>query len=52
MPKVLMDGGSDLNIIYANTLNMMGIPQSSLHPYNMLFFGIMSTKEAIPLGQI
>jgi hypothetical protein len=30
--KVLMDGGSGLNILFASTLNNMGIPQSSLCP--------------------
>ena len=30
LTKVLMDGGSSLNILYANTLDKMGIPQSIL----------------------
>ena len=28
LTKVLMDGGSDLNIMYAETLDAMGIDQS------------------------
>jgi hypothetical protein len=32
LSKVLMDEGSGLNILYANNLNKMGIPRSSLRP--------------------
>ena len=32
LTKVLMDGSSNLNILYASTLDKMGIPWSSLHP--------------------
>ncbi|XP_066341310.1 uncharacterized protein [Miscanthus floridulus] len=32
LTKVLMDGGSGLNILYASTLDKMGIPQRSLRP--------------------
>ena len=28
--KVLMDGGSSLNILYANTLELLGLDQSGL----------------------
>ena len=31
LTKVLMDGGSDLNILYVDTLNAMRIPWSELH---------------------
>ncbi|XP_066334384.1 uncharacterized protein [Miscanthus floridulus] len=32
LTKVLIDGGSGLNILYASTLDRMGIPRSSLRP--------------------
>jgi hypothetical protein len=32
LTKVLMDGGSDLNILYAETLDLMGISRSQLWP--------------------
>ena len=32
LTKVLMDRGSGLNILYASTLDKMGIPQSNLCP--------------------
>jgi hypothetical protein len=30
--KVLMDGGSGINVLYASTLDEMGIPRSALRP--------------------
>ena len=50
--KVLMDGGSGLNILYASTLDKMGIPRSSLRPSKAPFYGIMPGKEAMPRGHI
>ena len=35
LTKVLMDGGSGLNILYAKTLKGMGIPMSKLSESNM-----------------
>jgi hypothetical protein len=35
--KVLLDGGSGLNILYAETLQGMGIPMSKLSENNMQF---------------
>ena len=52
LTKVLMDRGSSLNILYANTFDKMGIPWRSLCPSKALFYGIMSGKEVIPLGRI
>ena len=52
LTKVLMDGGRGLNILYASTIDKMGIPRSSLHPSKALFYGIVSGKEAVPLGGI
>ena len=52
LTKVLIDGGSGLNILYTSTLDKMGIPRSSLCPSKALFYGIMSWKEAVPLGRI
>ena len=52
LTKVLMDGGSGLNIMYAKMLDEMGIDQTRLHPTRAPFHGIMPRKHAIPLGQI
>jgi hypothetical protein len=47
-----MDGGSGLNILYASTLDKMGIPWSRLLPSKAPFYRIVPGKEAIPLGRI
>jgi hypothetical protein len=47
-----MDGGSGLNIMYAKTLDEMGIDRMNLHPIRVPFHGVMVGKQAIPLGQI
>jgi hypothetical protein len=52
LTKVLMDGGSSLNILYASTLDKMGIPRCSLCPSKAPFYGIILGKEAVPLGRI
>jgi hypothetical protein len=50
--KVLMDGGSGINVLYASTLDEMGIPRSALKPSTMPFHGVIPGIEALPLGQI
>ncbi|XP_066311341.1 uncharacterized protein [Miscanthus floridulus] len=52
LTKVLMDGGSSLNIIYAKTLDEMGGDRTCLHPTRAPFHGIVPGKQAMPLGQI
>ena len=52
LTKVLMDGGSGLNILYVNTINAMRIPRSELHPAGSLFHGVISAAQVYPLGQI
>ncbi|XP_066311363.1 uncharacterized protein [Miscanthus floridulus] len=52
LTKVLMDGGSGLNIIYAKTLDAMGIDRSRIRPNRPPFHGIVLGKQAIPIGQI
>nr|CAB3453764.1 unnamed protein product [Digitaria exilis] len=50
--KVLMDGGSGLNILYASTLDALGVPRSHVRPERAPFYGVVLGKEAVPLGQI
>ena len=47
-----MDGGSDLNIMYAKTLNALGIDRSCIQSIGAPFHGIVPGKQAVPLGQI
>jgi hypothetical protein len=50
--KVLMDGGHILNILYASTLDKMGIPWSNLRPSKAPFYRIVPRKEVVPLRRI
>jgi hypothetical protein len=48
--KVLMDGGSGINMLYASTLDDMGIPQSQLRSSTAPFHGVIPGMEALPIG--
>ena len=52
LTKVLMDGGSGLNILYIDTLDAMRIPRSELSPASSPFHGVILGAQAYPLGQI
>ena len=52
LTKVLLDGGSGLNIMYAEVLDAMGIDQSCVRPTGVPFHGIVPRKQAMPLGYI
>ena len=52
LTKVLVDGGSDLNIMYAETLDAMGIDRSRIRSTGAPFHGIVPRKQVMPLGQI
>jgi hypothetical protein len=50
--KVLMDGGSSLNILYVHTLRLLGIGLDQLRPSTTPFHGVAPGKRVQPLGQI
>jgi hypothetical protein len=50
--KVFMDGGSSLNLIYADTLRKIKIPMDNLLLTEMSFHGIVPGKPTYPLGAI
>ena len=52
LTKVLMDGGSGLNILYVDTLDAMRIPRSELRPAGSPFHDMILGAQAYPLGQI
>jgi hypothetical protein len=52
LTKVLMDGGSNLNIIYAETLRLLQIDLSSIWAGAAPFYGIIPGKRVQPLGQL
>jgi hypothetical protein len=52
LTKVLMDGGSSLNIIYAETLGLLGIYLSTIWAGAAPFHRIVPGKRVLPLGQL
>ena len=52
LSKVLMDGGSGLNILYLDTLEAMGIPRGCLRDSPFPFYGILPGMKAYPVGNI
>jgi len=52
LSKVLMDSGSSLNIIYLETLNLLGINRAQLQPSASGFHGVVPRKKALPEGRI
>jgi hypothetical protein len=52
LTKVLMDGGSSLNIIYAETLWLLEIDLSTIRAGAAPFHGIVPGKRVLPLGQL
>jgi hypothetical protein len=52
LTKVLMDGGSSLNIIYAETLRLLQIDLSTIRAGAAPFHGIIPGKRVQPLRQL
>jgi hypothetical protein len=52
LTKVLMDGGSSLNIIYVETLGLLQIDLSTIRAGAAPFHGIIPGKRVQPLGQL
>jgi hypothetical protein len=50
--KVLVDGGSNINVTFPRTLQGMGVHLKELHESDTPFFGIMPTEGEYPLGHI
>jgi hypothetical protein len=52
LTKVLMDGGSCLNIIYAETLRLLRVDLSSVRAGAVPFHGIIRGNRVQPLGRL
>jgi hypothetical protein len=50
LKRVLIDGGSSLNILFLKTFNQMGLSRSLLHPSQAPFHGIVAGVAATPIG--
>ena len=51
LAKVLVDGGSALDIIFASTLESMGYDMTSLVPSDQAFYGIIPGAESTLVGR-
>jgi hypothetical protein len=52
LTKVLMDGGSSLNIIYVEILGLLGVDLSTIRAGAAPFHGIIPGKRVLPIGQL
>ena len=52
LKRILIDGGSSLNILFARAFDAMKIPKAELRPSYALFHGVIPGSSATPLGQI
>ena len=52
LTRVLMDGGSSLNLLYQDTMRKMGISPSRIKPTNTTFKGVIPGAEACCSGSI
>ena len=50
--KVLMDGGSSINILYYETFCRMGLTDKNLKTSNTVFHGVVPGKLAYSVGKI
>ena len=50
--KVLMDGGSIINILYYDTFRRMNLTDKDLKPSNTIFHGVVRGKSAYSVGKI
>ena len=50
--KVLMDGGSSINILYYETFHHMGLTNKNLKTSNIVFHRVVPGKSAYPVGKI
>ena len=52
LSKVLMDGGSSINILYFDTFQRMNLLEKDLMPSTTVFHGIVPGKSAYPIGRV
>jgi hypothetical protein len=50
--KVLVDGGSSINVTFSRTLQALGVAIEDLTKLDTSFFGIVPTEGEYPLGHI
>jgi hypothetical protein len=50
--RMLIDGGSSINLLYQSSLEKLGIPLAQLKPSRLTFHGIVPGHSCTPLGKV
>jgi hypothetical protein len=50
--RVLIDGGSSINLLYRTSMEKLGIPAIQLKPTKLTFHGIVPGHSCTPMGKI
>jgi hypothetical protein len=50
--RVLIDGGSNINLLYRTSMEKLGIPSIQLKPTKLTFHGIVPGNSCTPMGRI
>jgi hypothetical protein len=50
--RVLVDGGSSIDILFCSSLPALKLTEVDLKPYDAQFWGVLPGHSSIPLGQI
>jgi hypothetical protein len=50
--RVLIDGGSSINLLYRTSMEKLGILEIQLKPTKLTFHGIMPGHSCTPMGRI
>jgi hypothetical protein len=50
--RVLVDGGSSIDILFHSSLSALKLMEADLKPYDAQFWGVLPRQSSIPLGQI
>jgi hypothetical protein len=50
--RVLIDGGSSINILYRDTMDRLGIKEKQLQPSRTVFHGIVPGLSCAPIGKV
>jgi hypothetical protein len=49
---VLIDGGSNINLLYRSSMEKLGIPLAQLKPSQLTFHGIVPGHSSTPMGRV
>jgi hypothetical protein len=52
LTKALMDGGNNLNLMYLDTLEELGLTRDQLQSSQHPFYGVVPGKQSVPLGWV